>query len=508
MANMIKIFDTTLRDGEQAPGFSMVLAEKCEMAKQLERLGVDVIEAGFAIASPGDFESVENISKIIKNSTVCALARMRDKDIEAAAKALKPAVRPRIHVFIATSDLHMKYKLQMTREEVLSSVQKNVAYAASLVPEVEFTAEDATRSDPQFLYQVLETAIKAGASIVNIADTVGYTAPNEFYELVKGAFSHVDGIEHVTVSAHCHNDLGLAVANALAAVSAGASQVECTINGIGERAGNTSLEEFVMNLKARSDFYGVDCAVNTQQIYKTSALLSSITGVKVQPNKAIVGANAFAHEAGIHQHGMIANRETYQIIAPETIGLTSNRMVLGKHSGKHAVEQRLQEMGYSLSEENMEQAFRQFKLLADTKKEITDRDLEAMVIRRTISIPETYRLENYSISMGNQISSTAWVRMVDQNGTAQEAAVASHNGPIDAAFKAISQMVDVPFELADFIISAVTGGTNAQGVVYAKIKYEGKLYTGSGVSADTIEAGIQAYISAINTMIWATQQTL
>lgn len=503
MASTVKIFDTTLRDGEQAPGFSMNLAEKVEMAKQLERLGVNVIEAGFAIASPGDFAAVRAVAKSIEHTTVACLARMLKKDIDVAAEALALARKPRIHLFIATSDLHMEYKLKMSRGQVLAAVEEMVAYAKTKVPDIQFCAEDASRSDREFLFQVYEKAIAAGATTINVTDTVGYATPEEFAQLIRDIKENVPGAKEVDISVHCHNDLGLAVANSLAAIQAGATQVDCTVNGIGERAGNASLEELVMNLSARKDIYNISCQVDTKEIYKTSALLTSITGVKVQPNKAIVGANAFAHEAGIHQHGMMANRKTYEVITPESIGLPMNKMVLGKHSGKHAFDQRLQEMGYVLTPEELEQAFEKFKALADKKKEVSDREIEALVIQRAIQIPQTYRLENYSINMGNSISATAWVRLVHKSGQAREAAVSSYDGPITAAFQAISQIVRINFELTDFIINAVTPGTNAQGEVYAKIRYEGRTYTGSSIGMDTLEASIRAYVDAINTMLWA-----
>ncbi len=503
MARTIKIFDTTLRDGEQAPGFSMNLAEKVEMAKQLERLGVDVIEAGFAAASPGDFAAVQAVAKNINRVAVACLSRLLKKDIDIAAEALALAKKPRIHLFIATSDLHLEYKLKMSREQILAAVGEMVAYAKTKVEDIQFCAEDASRSDREFLYQVYAKAIEAGATVINITDTVGYSAPEEFARLVCDVRENVPNIKAVDISVHCHNDLGMAVANSLAAVQAGASQVDCTVNGIGERAGNASLEEFVMNLSVRKDVYHACCQVDTREIYKTSALLSSITGIKVQPNKAVVGANAFAHEAGIHQHGIMANRKTYEVITPESIGLPVNKIVLGKHSGKHALNQRLLEMGYALTAEELDQAFKKFKALADRKKEVSDRELEVMVIQRAIQIPQTYQLANYSVSMGNSISSTAWVQLVHKSGQVREAAVASHEGPITAAFQAISQIVRVDFQLVDFVINAVTPGTDAQGEVYAKIRCGGRIYTGSSVGMDTVEASICAYIDAVNTMLWA-----
>lgn len=502
MLQHIKIFDTTLRDGEQSPGCSMNLNEKLEMALQLERLGVDVLEAGFAIASPGDFQAIKQIAKTIKNTSVASLARALPKDIDAAAESLKNAKYPRIHTFIATSDLHMRYKLKKTPEQVLETAVEMVKYAKKYCGDIEFSAEDASRSNPVFLYQILQAVIEAGATVINVPDTVGYTSPGEFFKLIEGIKHHVVGIEKVDLAVHCHNDLGLAVANSLAAIQAGATQVECTVNGIGERAGNASLEEIVMNLATRKDLYGFSTNVNTKEIYRTSKLLSSITGVKVQPNKAIVGENAFAHESGIHQHGMLAHKETYEIMTPEAIGLTENKMVLGKHSGRHAFNDRIQSMGYVLEEESMTKAFEAFKNLADKKKIVTDRDLEVLVLRKTVEIPETYRLERFVINSGNTITTTSSVRLLCKTGAVLEEVMASYDGPIDASFKAIDKLVGKKFILEDFVINAVTGGTDAQGEVNLKIKCKDKSYNGHGVSMDIVEASIQAYIHAINSMLY------
>ncbi len=506
MTNVVRIFDTTLRDGEQSPGCSMNLAEKIEVAKQLDRLGVDIMEAGFAIASPGDFASVKAIANTIKNSTVASLARALPKDIDAAADALKNAKYPRIHTFLATSDIHMQYKLRKTPEEVLETAREMVKYAKRLCSDVEFSAEDASRSNPAFLYQVFEAVIQAGATTINVPDTVGYTSPEEFAALIKGIKENVPSIDKAIISVHCHNDLGLAVANSLAAIKAGARQVECTINGIGERAGNAALEEVVMNLNTRRDLYGFDCGIQTKEIYKSSKLLSSITGVRVQPNKAIVGENAFAHESGIHQHGMLAHKETYEIMTPESIGLTENKLVLGKHSGRHAFEDKLKSMGYDLDEAALIAAFEDFKVLADKKKDVTDRDIEALVCRKVVQIPEAYKLERFVINAGNTITTTSSMRLLTKTGHVLEEVVSSYDGPIDASYKAIDKLVGKKFMLEDFVINSVTGGTDAQGEVNVKIKNNERVYNGHGVSMDIVEASILAYISAINNMLYDQEE--
>ena len=507
MTDFVRVFDTTLRDGEQSPGCSMNLKEKVEMALQLERLGVDIMEAGFAIASPGDFASVKAIAKSVKNSTVASLARALTKDIDAAAEAIKEAAFPRIHTFIATSDIHMAYKLKMSKEQVLAQAVEMVKYAKKYCADVEFSAEDASRTNPEFLYQIVEAVINAGATTVNIPDTVGYTSPEEFSRFIKGIKENVPNIDKAIISVHCHNDLGLAVANSLAAVRAGARQVECTINGIGERAGNAALEEVVMNLNTRKDIYGIGTKINTKEIYKTSKLLSSITGVRVQPNKAIVGENAFAHESGIHQHGMLANKETYEIMTPESIGLSENKLVLGKHSGRHAFEDKIVSMGYSLDEEALNKAFEQFKVLADKKKDITDRDIEAIVCHKAVHVPEAYKLERFVINAGNTITTTSSMRLLTKTGHVLEEVVSSYDGPIDASYKAIDRLVGKKFMLEDFVINSVTGGTDAQGEVNVKIKnQEGNSYNGHGVSMDIVEASILAYLSAINSLIFDEEE--
>lgn len=497
----IKIFDTTLRDGEQSPGFSMNLTEKVEMALQLEQLGVDIIEAGFAIASAGDFKAVSEISKIIKNSTIASLARTSKKDIDTAYEAVKLAKYPRIHTFIATSDIHMKYKLKKSEEEVTEIAREMVKYAKKLCYDIEFSAEDASRTRPEFLYYILEEVIKAGATVVNIPDTVGYTTPQEYLKLISGIKENVRGINNVDISVHCHDDLGLAVANSLLAIQAGATQVECTINGIGERAGNAALEEIVMNLYTRRDIYQCATNINAKEIYRTSKLLSTITGVRVQPNKAIVGENAFAHESGIHQHGILENKQTYEIITPESIGLTENKLVLGKHSGRHAFSERLKTLGFNLESSKIDEVFKTFKSLADKKKNISDRDIEAIVMCQTVQTTETYTLDRFTINSGNTITTTSSIRL-NYNGEIIEQVESSYDGPIAASYKAIDILVGKTFILEDFIINAVTGGTDAQGEVNVRIKNkQGNSYNGHGISLDIVEASILAYISAINTML-------
>jgi len=500
MSRIIQIFDTTLRDGEQSPGCSMNLKEKLEMAKQLERLKVDVIEAGFAIASPGDFESVRLVANEIKNATVASLARSTEKDITAAYEALKGAVNPRIHFFLATSDIHMEYKLQMTPEAVLEKAVKMAAFARNLCGNVEFSAEDASRSRPEFLYRVLEAVINEGVNVVNVPDTVGYTTPGEYFKFIQGIRNNVPNIDKATISVHVHDDLGLAVANSLSAVQAGAGQVECTVNGIGERAGNAALEEIVMALKTRNDVYQADTNIDTTQIYRSSRLLSKLIGIRVQPNKSIVGENAFAHESGIHQHGMMANKETYEIMTPESIGLKQNKMVLGKHSGKHAFEDKLKSLGYKLTSEEIVELFDQFKILADKKKIILDKDILALVEQKQLAIPEVYTLDRFIISTGNTISTAATIRL-KKNGELIEG-VSLADGPISAGFKAIGVLVNCDLTLVDYGVEAVTDGTDAQGEAHVKISDGSHFYHGRGLSTDIIDASLKAYVDAVNQMLY------
>jgi len=499
LAKSIKILDTTLRDGEQSPGCSMNLQEKLEVAKQLERLNVDAIEAGFAIASPGDFAAVKMVAENIKGCIVSSLARALPKDIDRAYEAVKHAEAPRIHTFIATSDIHMKYKLKMTKEEVLQRAVDMVKYAKKYCNDIEFSAEDASRSELEFLYKIFEEVIKAGATVINIPDTVGYTTPEAFYIFIQNIRNNVPNIDKVDISVHCHNDLGLAVANTLAAARAGATQLECTINGLGERAGNAALEEVVMALNTRKDIYDITTNVNTTEIYPTSRLVSKITGMKIQRNKAIVGENAFAHESGIHQHGVLAHKSTYEIMTPESIGLTTNKLVLGKHSGSHAFRERLKSLGYHLEEDVLDKLFQEFKVLADKKKSIYDKDLEALVEAKTLKVKEIYKLNQFVINSGNTITSTASVRLENDKNIIEE--VATGFGPVDAAFKAIDKIVGKDFMLEDYSLNSVTEGEDAQGEAVIKLKLGEYIYNGRGVSTDVIEASIKAYINAINKML-------
>ena len=501
----IKVFDTTLRDGEQSPGCSMNLAEKLDMARQLEALGVDVIEAGFAIVSPDDFKSVETVSKMVKNCTVASLARCAKGDVDAAWNALKEAKKPRIHLFIATSDIHMEYKLRMTREQVLQSIRESVSYAKTLCQDIEFSAEDGSRSERAFLAECYSTAVDAGATVLNIPDTVGYCTPEEMGDLIRYLKANVRGAEHVEFSVHCHNDLGMAVANTLACIQAGADQVECTINGIGERAGNASLEEIVMALHTRKDYYGAETGVHTQQIYKSSKLLSSITGVPIAPTKPIVGANAFAHEAGIHQHGVIANAQTYEIMKASDIGITKSTMVLGKHSGKHALRERLEEMGYEVSDEQLDGIFTRFKQLADRKKNITSSDLEALVLDRGGKGAAGWQLVGHVVNGGAGIPNTSYVKMRRDGRDVEEVAIGA--GPLDASFKAINRLTDMEdVNLKSFSLNAVTDGEDAIGEAVVKLSYGGDLYTGTGISTDIIESSIRAYVNGINKITAAEQE--
>lgn len=499
MPNMIKIFDTTLRDGEQSPGCSMNLQEKLDIAAQLERLNVDIIEAGFAISSPGDFESVKEIAKSVKNAVVASLCRAVEKDIDVAYEAVKHASAPRIHTFLATSPIHMKYKLKMTEDEVLERAAYAVQYAKKYCADVEFSAEDASRSDKAFLAKVLSAVISSGATVINVPDTVGYSTPEEMAAFITYIKSHVIGIEKADISVHCHNDLGLAVANTLACIKAGATQVECTLNGIGERAGNASLEEIVMNLHTRDTYYDACCNVDARQIYRSSKLIQSITGVPVAPTKAIVGENAFAHEAGIHQHGMLAERTTYEIMTPQSIGIPKNKMVLGKHSGRHAFDDRLTELGYNLTKEELDETFSRFKILADKKKVVSDGDLEALVAMKFEPAEQCYRLNNFVINSGNSITSTSIVRL-DVSGELIEK-VATGDGPVDASYKAINIIIDKKVELDAYSIHAATEGEDALGEVIVKLTINDCKATGRASSTDIIEASILAYLNGVNKLI-------
>ncbi|MEB3359210.1 MAG: 2-isopropylmalate synthase [Synechococcales bacterium] len=518
-SDRIIIFDTTLRDGEQSPGATLNVDEKLTIARQLARLGVDIIEAGFPFASPGDFEAVSKIAEAVgteQGPIICGLARATRQDIQAAAEALKPAARPRIHTFIATSDIHLEYKLKRSRAEVLAIVPEMVAFAKSFVDDVEFSPEDAGRSDPDFLYQVLEAAIAAGATTVNIPDTVGYTTPSEFGGLIRGIKENVPNIDQAIISVHGHNDLGLAVANFLEAVKNGARQLECTINGIGERAGNAALEELVMALHVRrqyfNPFFGRPAEseapltqIDTRQIYKTSRLVSNLTGMFVQPNKAIVGANAFAHESGIHQDGVLKHKLTYEIMDAESIGLTENQIVLGKHSGRNAFRTRLRELGFDLSEQDLNRAFLRFKELADKKKTVSDWDLEAIVNDETQHTPELFRLEHIQVSCGDHARPTATVIILTPDGQElMDAAIGT--GPVDAVYKAINRVVDIPNQLVEFSVKSVTEGIDAIGEVTIRLRHEGRLFSGHAANTDIVVASAHAYVNALNRLYAVLEQ--
>ncbi len=496
MTDQVIIFDTTLRDGEQSPGASMNTAEKLRLAIKLEKLGIDVIEAGFPAASEGDFEAVSRISEEIRGCEIAGLARTSIEDIDRAWAAISNAAKPRIHTFIATSDIHMKYKLNMSREDVIASAVKAVKHAKSFTDNVEFSAEDGSRSDRDFLCDIFEATINAGATTVNLPDTVGYAIPQEFAELVGYVKKNTPNMNKAILSVHCHNDLGLATANTLAAITAGARQVEVTLNGIGERAGNTSLEEVVMSLKTRPNFFPMNTNIDTKRIHPTSRLVSMITGIIVQPNKAIVGANAFAHEAGIHQDGVLKNPMTYEIMQPESVGLSSNKLVLGKHSGRHALKSHLKEMGYDLSEDELKTVFTQFKILADKKKHVHDEDLEALITEGILQITDIFSLEYLHVSSGTTVHPTASVAL-SINGRSVKG-TAYGNGPIDSAFNAIADLTGTESELLRFSVSALTGGTDAQGEVTVRLGEKGIIALGRGADADIITASAKAYLNGLN----------
>ncbi len=496
MNDHVLIFDTTLRDGEQSPGFSMSNKEKLTLARQIARLKVDVIEAGFPISSPGAFESVQSIARKVKGPVIAALARALEKDIRAAHEALKDGERYRIHTFIATSDIHLQHKLRLSREQGLEAAIAAVRLARNLADDVEFSAEDAGRSDLDYLCRVVEATIAAGAGTINIPDTVGYLMPQEFGQLVASVMNRVPNIDKAVVSVHCHNDLGLAVASSIAAVQSGARQVECTVNGIGERAGNASLEEFVMALRTRHEYLGVSTGIRTEELWPTSQLLSSITGVPVQPNKAIVGRNAFAHESGIHQDGMLKHKQTYEIMTPESIGLSRSQLVLGKHSGRHAFGTRLLELGYELDPTEVNIAFEAFKVLADKKKEIFDDDLRALVDEKMLEIPETYSLEYFNFSSGNRTIPTATVELARGGKTYRDASTG--DGPVDAAYKAIERITRIKGKLASYQIRAVTSGKDAIGEASVRVEIDGETFSGKGRSTDVVESSVRAYLQTIN----------
>lgn len=500
MEHTIRFFDTTLRDGEQSPGCSMDLGEKLEVARHLERLKVDVIEAGFAISSPGDFESVSKIAKEIKDCTVASLARANEMDIDAAYNAVKHAASPLIHTFISTSPVHMRYALKMTEQQVLEKTAATVSYARKKCPAIEFSAMDATRSDWDFLVNVFETAISNGATVINVPDTVGYTTPEEYAQLIRYLKTNIKNIDKAVISVHCHNDLGMAVANSLSAVNAGALQVECTINGLGERAGNAALEELVMALHTRRDFFKASTRIDTTQIYRTSKLIYSIVGIPTPINKAIVGANAFAHESGIHQHGVLSERTTYEIMTPESIGLSKNKLVLGKHSGRHAFADRIKSLGYTLNEDEINKYFEEFKKLCDKKKNVSDEDIEAIVTNEFSARDSYYKLSRFDVFTSNASRGTC-VLSLEANGEILED-VALGDGPIDAAFNAIDKLIDAPgHTLEDYAIHSVSEGKDALGEVVVKLKSGNTIVTGRGLSTNIIESSILAYINGVNKLL-------
>lgn len=493
----VLIFDTTLRDGEQTPGASLTVNEKLKIALQLEKLGVDIIEAGFPRTSPGDLEAVKFVAKHIKRCVVCGLARAIKKDIDDAYEALRPAKRPRIHVFLATSEIHRKYKLKKAKDEILKAAVEAVKYARTKTPDIEFSPEDASRTELDFLSQVVEAVIDAGARTVNIPDTVGYSVPQEFGNIIRYLKDTVANINKAVISVHCHNDLGLGVSNSLAAVMNGARQVECTVNGLGERAGNASMEEIVMALVMRKDMFGsLTTGVHTKELYKTSKLVSKLTGIPVQPNKAIIGENAFSHESGIHQDGVLKKRVTYEIIRPQDVGFEGSRIVLGKLSGRHAFSERLKELGYTLSEKEMDQAFVRFKALADKKRKIFDEDIATIVEDELATIPEQYKLINFQVTSGKKIKPVANIELAE--GKKLLNATATGDGPVDACFKTIEKATGLKGRLVDYKIQAVTSGKDALGEANVKITFGKDTVIGRGSSTDVIEASVLAYVNAIN----------
>jgi 2-isopropylmalate synthase len=493
---IIKIFDTTLRDGEQSPGASMNIEEKVQVAKQLARLGVDIIEAGFAISSPGDFEAIRTIGSEVEGPVICSLARAKEQDIRRAWEALTDVPRKRIHTFHSTSDIHLKHQFRISHEEALKRSVEMVQLARSLVEDVEFSPMDATRSDITYLCEVIEAVIDAGASTVNIPDTVGYSIPSEFGRLIKTILKKVKNSGKARFSVHCHNDLGLAVANSLEAVLNGAGQIECTINGIGERAGNCSLEESVMGLRIRKDLYNADTRINSEEIMRTSRLVTKITGMSVQPNKAIVGANAFAHESGIHQDGLLKEKSTYEIIRPETIGLHKTKLVLGKHSGRHAFKTRLDELGYTLTDEELNSAFERFKKLADQKKDIYDEDIETLISEEVAKINEVYSLVDLHIVTGTSQRPTATIKLKADKEIVET--TGQGDGPVDATYKAIASITNTKSSLKKYEVKGITGGTDALGEVMVSLEEGGRFVRGHGADTDIIVASAKAYINALN----------
>ncbi|MBI3974200.1 MAG: 2-isopropylmalate synthase [Chloroflexi bacterium] len=501
----IRIFDTTLRDGEQAAGGALTIEEKLEIGRQLERLGVDCIEAGFPATSPGDFRAVEAMCEMVKDCQVAALSDAKLPNIETTGAALKKAAAPRLHTVLSTSDIHLQYQLRISREQALEMAVAAVKLGRNLIQEVEFSAMDAARSDWEYLCRVFEATIDAGATVINIPDTLGYMQPPEFAELVKYVMEHVPNIDKAAVSVHCHNDLGLATALSLGAVKAGAEWVECTINGVGERAGNASLEEIVMALKTRADYFGCETGIRTEQIWRTSRLVSSYMGFPVQPNKAIVGANAFSHASGLHQDGMLKERITYEIMTPESIGRTDSRIVISKHSGRNAFRNRLRELGYELDDDEFMRAFRAFKEIADKKKDVTDGDIEAVVADQVLTVEETYKLDHLQVTCGEPSVPTATVRVVMPDGRIHQDA-ATGDGPVDAVYRAVDRIVGIPTKLAEFSVQSVTAGIDALGEVSVKVESDSGTFIGRGASTDIIVASCKAYLNALNKVAAARRE--
>lgn len=501
----VTIFDTTLRDGEQAAGGTLNIQEKLDIAQQLDKLGVDVIEAGFPISSSGDFEAVKLIAQEIRRPVICGLARAQPKDIDCAWEALKEAEHPRIHVFLSSSDIQIMHQLQKSRDDILKMTRDMITRAKSYTDDIEFSPMDASRTEAKYLYQVLEIAIDSGASVVNIPDTVGYAIPEEFGSLIGGIFQNVPNIGRAVVSVHCHDDLGLAVANSLEAVKQGARQVECTVNGIGERAGNASLEEIVMAIRTRKGFFNLETNIDARQIYKASRLVSDLTGFMVQPNKAIVGANAFRHESGIHQDAVIKMPITFEIMDPKTVGIPSSSLVLGKLSGRHAFKERLAELGYSLSDNDLNRAFTAFKELADKKKDITDRDIESLVAEEQRAVSEVYHVDRIQVTCGDRGIPTAAVRLTTPDGRIL-ADAALGTGPVDAVCKAVNRIVNVSNSLIEFTVKSVTEGIDAIGEVLIRIESDGTTYTGRGADTDIVVASARAYVNALNRLVAARKK--
>ena len=499
----VQFFDTTLRDGEQSPGICLGIEEKVEIGLALARLKVDVIEAGFPAASPGDLAAVQAVAVRVKGPAIAGLARANKKDIDLAWEGIRKAERPRIHTFIATSDIHLEHKLKMSRAQVLDAAATAVRYARTLTPDVEFSAEDASRSDWTFLAEILGVAIREGATVINVPDTVGYAMPDEFARLITYLRQNTPDIEKAVISVHCHDDLGMAAANSIAAVMAGADQVECTINGLGERAGNAALEEIAMALSTRKEHFGVEIGLDTRQIYRTSRIVQNLTGFTPPPNKAIIGDNAFAHESGIHQHGILSNSLTYEIMSPESVGMQRNALVLGKHSGRHAFEERLVSLGHELSAATINELFVRFKELADRKKTVFDRDIEALVGHKPVAVFEHYQLSGHHVTSGSQGPAMALVKLTTTDGKPAISQAAVGDGPVDAVFNAIDAAVGFAVKLKDYQLKAVTSGQDALGEATAWVECDNQVFVGRGLSTDVVEASARAYLNAINKMVAA-----